>query len=68
MHYQPFIGLSYCMWRTHQNARVGLQNEAHENAVKIAPLVYDAFMLLSWKIARTALPKQAAFEQFSLAA
>lgn len=62
IHYQPIKGLSYCLWQTHADARVATSAPAHREAARYAQIAYEDFKLLSWNVARTAVPGIVNFE------
>ena len=49
IHYEPFEGLSYCLWQTPEDARAAICSPEHVSAARYAEQAYeDCYLVSGW--------------------
>ena len=61
IHYQPYPGLSYCLWESSTLARAAVGSPAHREAARYANEAYEKYELQSWLIGRLTIGTQVEF-------
>ena len=62
IHYEPHLGLSYCLWQSTADAFAATSGPEHREAAKQAATAYERWELQSWMIANTGISNHVNFE------